>query len=419
MRACSGPASCGARLLGQRQIEARGGACASRPPRPIRPAAPARTGAPSPAAGSARRPRPAPTSDLSTRCVSRSRTSRRSIVAAGADRFGGLERPAAGEDRQAPQQRALGLGEQVVAPVDQRAQRLLARQRRADRRRSAGGSDRSGARAISLDRQRRARAPPRARCASGMPSSRRQIVGHRRRVLGRSARTPAGRRIARSTNSRTASYCASVVGASTPRCGSGSGKRRHADRSARRRTRSALAAGGEDAAPAAQRAAAALASSRAGVEQVLAVVEHQQHAARLRCSDKRLHERPAALLLHAEHLRRLAEARAAGRRAARARRATRRRDTRPISFGRDLQRQPRLAAGRPCRAASAAGARRAAALTSSSSSLAPDETRSAAAAGCSGSRLTGIQRSPTCVHPIDLVAVGRRREWRVGLADLE
>src|SRR5206468_2815242 len=46
-----------------------------------------------------------------------------------ADRLGGLQRPAAGEDRQAAEQRPLPFGEQVVTPIDERVQRLLARER--------------------------------------------------------------------------------------------------------------------------------------------------------------------------------------------------------------------------------------------------------------------------------------------------
>ena len=44
--------------------------------------------------------------------------------------------------------------------------------------------------------------------------------------------------------------------------------------------------------------------------------------------------------------------------------------------------------------------------------LAADERGAAAAAGCSGSCRTGSQRSPLTHHPVDLVAVGRRRERR-------
>lgn len=46
-----------------------------------------------------------------------------------ADLFRHLQRASADEDRQPPQQRTLRFGEQIVAPVDQRTERLLARQR--------------------------------------------------------------------------------------------------------------------------------------------------------------------------------------------------------------------------------------------------------------------------------------------------
>ena len=48
---------------------------------------------------------------------------------AGRDRRGRFEREATGEDRQPPEYCALLLCEQIEAPVERRAQRLLARQR--------------------------------------------------------------------------------------------------------------------------------------------------------------------------------------------------------------------------------------------------------------------------------------------------
>ena len=65
------------------------------------------------------------TSDLSTRRVIRSSTSSPIDSVAGADVLGGLERPPAGERREPPQQLALGVREQVVAPVDGRFERSL------------------------------------------------------------------------------------------------------------------------------------------------------------------------------------------------------------------------------------------------------------------------------------------------------
>jgi hypothetical protein len=49
----------------------------------------------------------------------------------GADGLGGLEGPAAGEDREASEQHLLRLRQEVVAPVDGRAQRTMAGQRSA------------------------------------------------------------------------------------------------------------------------------------------------------------------------------------------------------------------------------------------------------------------------------------------------
>ena len=43
-----------------------------------------------------------------------------------ADRLDGVDRPAAGEDREPREERLLGAGEQTVAPVERGAERLLA-----------------------------------------------------------------------------------------------------------------------------------------------------------------------------------------------------------------------------------------------------------------------------------------------------
>ena len=55
-------------------------------------------------------------------------------AARGRHRRGGVECESADEDREAAQERPLVAGEQLVAPVDQRAQRLLARQPRDHRK---------------------------------------------------------------------------------------------------------------------------------------------------------------------------------------------------------------------------------------------------------------------------------------------
>src|SRR5439155_3048295 len=83
------------------------------------------------------------------------------------DRGGGVEREASREHRQPPQDDALRLGQQLVAPVERRAQRLLARQRRAaaaceepeaivEPRRDAFDAERGDARGGELDGERHA-----------------------------------------------------------------------------------------------------------------------------------------------------------------------------------------------------------------------------------------------------------------------
>ena len=111
----------------------RGGArprCRARRPRPgARP----RTGGWCRAGGSAGPV--ALTSDLSTSRASEVDDLAARDRAAGAHVLGRLQREAAGEDGQAPEEHALLAGEQVVAPLDRGAQRLLARARGA----AAGG----------------------------------------------------------------------------------------------------------------------------------------------------------------------------------------------------------------------------------------------------------------------------------------
>ena len=171
-----------------------------RPPRP-RPPAPGarrRTPAASPAAGSRaappRRPRRPPPATRSTRRASRrSSTSSPAAtpVARAPTRLGRLQRPAPGEDGQAREQRPLGRGQQVVAPVERR------------RAGSAGGAGRvrlppvssrkrsSSRAAICATGSTRTRAAASSR-ARGSPSSRRQTSRHGRRVLRREGEAGAG-----------------------------------------------------------------------------------------------------------------------------------------------------------------------------------------------------------------------------------
>ena len=120
--------------------------------------------------------------------------------AAGADLLGGLQGEAAGEDGQAPEEHALLAGEQVVAPVDGGAQRLLARARRA----AATGQDVEAVAEACRDLVERERATRAAASsmASGMPSRRRQMSSI---VASSAGRAEPGAAAARSTNRRPAS----------------------------------------------------------------------------------------------------------------------------------------------------------------------------------------------------------------------
>ena len=110
--------------------------------------------------------------------VDQRRQARQEPVAA-ADRLGGLERAAADEDGEAREQRLLVGAEQLVAPVDRRAQRLLALGQVA---RAAGEELEAAARA--------GRAAPAARAASrARPPARSRAAG--RRAGRRSRRSPA------------------------------------------------------------------------------------------------------------------------------------------------------------------------------------------------------------------------------------
>jgi hypothetical protein len=70
-----------------------------------------------------------------------------------ADRLGGVQGEAAGEDRQATQQRPLRLGEQVVRPVERGRQRLLARRTPAAREQAEGLGGQPGRDLAHLQRE--------------------------------------------------------------------------------------------------------------------------------------------------------------------------------------------------------------------------------------------------------------------------
>ena len=147
-----------------------------------------------------------------------------------------LPSAAAGEDGQPPEERLLRSVEQVVAPGDGVAQRLLA--------------GRQVARAAGQQRQPRAPAAPAAPAAgaavtraaassiaSGSPSSRRQISATAGGVRRRSGRSPARTACARSTNSATAASGQRVPARRRGRAGQR--QRRHRDTPARRESAAA------------------------------------------------------------------------------------------------------------------------------------------------------------------------------------
>ncbi len=122
---------------------------------------------------------------------------------AAAHALSGVERPAAGKHRYPPQHTLLGVAQQLVAPVDQRAQRTLARERGTDPPVSTPKRSSSRAAQSCIDIAPRRAAPPArwpARFRPGGDKSR-----SRPRHLSSSPRSPVDCSRARSTNSRTAS----------------------------------------------------------------------------------------------------------------------------------------------------------------------------------------------------------------------
>ena len=189
-----------------------------------------------------------------------------------ADRLGRLERPAAGEDRRAAR-RALRrrLGEELVAPVERRAQRPLAVRQVA---RAADQHIERAARAA-------ARAPPagelRIRAAassiaSGRPSSRAQTA--RRVGVVSVEREPGIDCRGASAKRRTASFATELLELGRARC------RRPGAAEPGTRARPATRSGARLVASTRRRGAApaARATSRALRRELLEVVEDEQHA---------------------------------------------------------------------------------------------------------------------------------------------
>ena len=188
---------------------------------------------------------------------------------AGADLLGGFERPSAGERREPPQQPALGVREQVVAPVEGRFQRrcrpigVRSRPREQSKAIVEPGVDLLDRQDLQprrrqLDRQRDAVEPP-------------ADLGHGAGVVARDANAESTA-AARSTNRWTASYCSrSSDGAGVPRVRQR--QRRHSPRvspaipSASRLVAMIVRPGA---------ARSSVSASSAPARSVLAVVEHQE-----------------------------------------------------------------------------------------------------------------------------------------------
>ena len=205
------------------------------------------------------------------RRTSRLLATRRSSVSRPAPVIGfrRVDRRAAGEHCEAREASLLVVAEQVVAPVDRRAQRLLARRRVAGARRPARRAPRPG-----VPRSRSGRA-----ARSGRPRARSPAAARRR--AGRSPRPPRRcRRRDRSSGSWARARSPNSATASTPASASGSSASRVGQRQRRDGVallglqRERLAAGGEHR----QRGTGAQqgADERRGGEHVLEVVGDQQ-----------------------------------------------------------------------------------------------------------------------------------------------
>ena len=317
----------------------------ARPRRPAR-AAPARTGAPSRAAGSAHA---APRSSAITSDLSTSEAEQVEDRVAGRypspaqTRLGGLEREAAGEHAEAPQQRPAR--RRTAARGSSRPTRAASAGAAAPCacRRSAAGSGRPARAAIcstdehphprrgQLDRQRDA-----VELLADLRDRRRVLVGDgevRTRPCVRARRTAAPRRTARAPR-RLA-----------PRLELRQRQRRHAPVGLARRRRAARGSSPGPSAAGTPRSSASAATAAQRLEQVLAVVERPASARALpRCATAACELRSARQRPHAERVRAAPRRPAVGSRE--------RRELDPPGavrealerVGGDLQRQPRLAA---------------------------------------------------------------------------
>jgi hypothetical protein len=223
----------------------------------------------------------------------------RDHLAAGGDGLGGLEREAAGEDRQPAPERPLGRRQQVVAPPDHRAQRLVPGQGGAaplgqeaeavvqasgDLLRGQSGHPRGG----QLDRERYAVEPPAdLDDARGVP-------------LGQ---VEAGQRAPRPLDEQPRGLGALRVRPRVHAVGARAARLRHAQR---RHPPPRLAGNAEGLAAGCQDPEAGAAPEKrvrergARVDEVLAVVEHEQEPPRPQVVDQRFVDGPVGLVGQAE-----------------------------------------------------------------------------------------------------------------------
>jgi hypothetical protein len=213
------------------------------------------------------------------------------------DGLDGLQGAAAAEHREPAQQHALRRREQRVAPVERRAQRLLVRQRGlvafgeephavVQPRGDVVDRERAHARGGELDRERDALEPPADLAyGPGIPGRDAESRFHRRGALDEEAHRFAGRDLVERVRAERI----------------GNGERRH------RKLRFAgdpqrLAARGENG-QAGRRLQQLPRERRAGLHEMLAVVEDQEHAPALQVLHQRLDYGAPGFLLHPEHKR--------------------------------------------------------------------------------------------------------------------
>ena len=328
------------------------------------------------------------------------------LVAIGAHRLGSCQIEATGKHRQPLQHGALRRAEQVVRPVDQAAQRLLALVAHP----AAAGEQLEAVLQAAVDLRHRHRAQPRR----GQFERQRDAFqachqfGHRRglglgelevgplllRALDEQAHRGRARERRHAVGSRGHGQRQDRVAVLAGHA------QRHAARGDDRHPRCGLEDGVDQ--------------RRRRLEQVLAVVDHQQHALVFQLLRHRLQQRPARLFAHAQHLRGLGRHERAV--------AQRREVDEPDAvgklaghLGRHLQAQPRLA--QPAHAQQGDQARRPQRRLQLVEFTVTAQERGALLRQVVRHLAQGQPALAGSHHAVGLVGVGRRQEGR--RADLE